>query len=179
MPNSLSGSTTFLFPANDGCLSELFFADGSNLVGALDLRTGRLLYSYSTMTCTANHLLHIPEPEGRGTNIGLATISNDATLRLHSTVLPPAEGVKRNAIGEGKKPKIVGMVGGVGVGTALWHGWGHIPEEPQRAGAGAEGEDREDGDEEEEAWEGMSEVEDGDGDSYSEAEDVPPKRRKK
>ena len=155
-------------------LSELFFADRSSLVGALDLRTGRLLYSYPSITCTAHHLLPIPSPAS-----GLATISSDATLRLHSTVPPRAEGMKGNAGGEGRKPKVLGMVGGVGVGNAVWRGFGEMPDELGERGVVFSGEEEggEMGDEE--VWEEMSEVEDLGSSEEEDEGDIPPKRSRK
>lgn len=156
--------------------SELFFADRSSLVGVLDLRTGRLLYSYSGMTCTAHHLLPIPSPNAGGTGIGLASIASDATLRLHTTVSPPNEGAKGNPVGEGRKPKIVGMVGGVGIGNAVWRGWGTLEDEEVRADAnGDQGESGDDEDGDGGVWEGMSEVED---ESDLDDEEETPKRPK-
>ena len=131
------------------------------------------------MTCSAHHLLPIPQPEGGGSHIGLASIASDATLRLHSTVPFPEDGTRGNPVREGKKPKIVGMVGAVGVGSAVFRGWGemakgfHGTEDGySEAEAGA---DEEDVDGERGMWEAMSEVEN---DEDSEAEDVLVKRRK-
>lgn len=147
--------------------SELYFADRSNLVGAVDLRTGRLLYSYSSMTSSAHHLLPLPRPEGGRSSVGLASIASDATMRLHTTVPPPPEGIKGNPIGEGKKPKIVGMVGGVGVGSALFRYWGEMAQSPIGiAGGGTDGEGDDD-DDDGKVWKGMSEV----GDDETESED--------
>ena len=157
--------------------SELFFADRSSLVGALDLRTGRLLYTYSSMTCTAHHLLPIPPRESGSSKLGLlASISSDATMRLHSTVPPLVKRVKGNQIGQGVKPKVVNMVGGVGVGSFAWRGWGEVAgtaRQDRVGGVEVENEEQEDG---EEVWEGMSEVEDETSDAGS--IDAPSKRRK-
>ncbi len=100
-------------------------------------------------------------------------------MRLHTTVPRLAEGVKGNAIGEGEKPKVIGMVGGIGVGIAIWRGWGKIPDEPALKEADrADGENGDDEDGEDGFWEGMSEVDDDDDESASEEDVEPTKRRK-
>ena len=136
--------------------------------------------------------------------LGLASISSDATLRIHSTIPPKISGQKgNNNNGNGRKAKIEGMVGGVGVGNAIWRGWGEMEEikalnaEDAMSGRGGKGgkggkggENGGDGDtdgedeneDDEEVWENMSQVEDEDEDE-SESEDDEPlvksKRSKK
>ncbi|RSH94000.1 hypothetical protein EHS25_006653 [Saitozyma podzolica] len=198
-----------------GAEHELFFSDRSNLLASLDLRTGKILYNIPS-TSTAHHLVSMPPPpsaassgsgSGSGSpgipaNLGLATISSDASLRVHSTT-PPPEGDSGNwrGNGNGKKGGTYGMVGGVGVGGFICSGWGEISEDEVGESGGVAGEGRnkyEDGEDDEdeegeeddeEVWEGMSEVEDqgalsGDDDEEEEEEseedeDEPPKRAKK
>lgn len=177
--------------------SELFFADRTNQVGCLDLRTGKLLYSYSTVGATAHALLPLPaSPAGSdGSNVGLASIWSDATLRLHSVREPRAESAKGNS--NGSKAEILGMLGGVGVGGFVFRGWGTMPVE-ERTGDGDEAGKGDEEDEDEEVWEGMDDVEvddedgeedsaDGEGgtdeedaeESDEDPEPAPPKKRRR
>ena len=167
--------------------NQIIFSDRSNLLGALDIRTGRLLYSYPNMSCTPHALLSLPTPPGPAFSsspvLGLATVSSDATLRVHSIIPSKKEGEKGNA-GNGRKAKVEAMVGGVGIANPLWNGWGEIAEPPKPKKEGAEdGEEDEEDDEDEdddEVWEGMSEVEDADdGSDSEEEEEVKPKSKKK
>ncbi|WWD16047.1 hypothetical protein CI109_100472 [Kwoniella shandongensis] len=158
-----------------GCVApgvehELFFSDRSNLLGAIDLRTGKVLYTYSALTSTPHHLLPLPTTSAAGTRrIGLSTIASDASFRIHTSSTPPDVEDSHKNWGEGegmKKGDVVGMVGGVGVGEVLWRGWGErevIVEKKEKKprAKGEEGDDEEDSDEdEEEVWEGMEEFED-------------------
>jgi ribosome biogenesis protein NSA1 len=79
-------------------------------------------------------------------------------------VLPDLGG-KGNRIVEGKKPSVVGMVGGVGVGGFAYRGIGQI-EAPAGAGGKVVGDDEG----EAEVWEGMSEVDDEGSDLESDEE---------
>lgn len=164
--------------------SELFFADRSNFMGAIDLRTGKLLHSYGNTTASAHHLLCLPsDPSTSHSNsslpIGLTSISSDATLRLHSNLPSLDIGGKGNRVVEGKKPSVVGMVGGVGIGSFVWRGHGQVEEDEVVVkgdqGKDVDGEDGSGEDDEDEddrgVWEGMSEVEDEDEGSDSEEED--------
>lgn len=160
----------------------MYFSDRANLLGALDLRNGRLIHSYPNMSCTAHHLLPLPTDSSSSSNltIGLATIASDAGLRIHSTLPPKREGDKGN-VGSGHKAKVEAMVGGVGIGSFLWKGHGVIEEKVVKK-AVADGEEDEEDDEgssgdEEEMWEGMSEVEDSG--SESDEEPAPKKKSKK
>ncbi|GFZ45689.1 hypothetical protein JCM24511_03418 [Saitozyma sp. JCM 24511] len=154
-------------------------------------------------TSTAHHLVSIPPPTGASSSsghgsgsgsgslgfsasLGLATISSDASLRVHTTT-PPPEGDSGNwrGNGNGKKGGTYGMVGGVGVGGFICSGWGEISED--EAGVSDEEEDVDDEEDDEEVWEGMSEVEDegalsgedDEDDEESDDEEEPPKRAKK
>ncbi|WVW82947.1 hypothetical protein I302_104962 [Kwoniella bestiolae CBS 10118] len=150
-----------------GVEQELFFSDQSNLLSSLDLRTGKPLYTYSQMTCTAHQLIPIPsfsaEVESGSRQVGLGSISSDATFRLHTTTTPPSEGQRGNFGGEGKKGEILSMVGGVGVGEGVFRGYSQrdiSPPKVEREGGVGEG-DGEEGEEEEDdekVWEEMSEV---------------------
>ena len=97
-------------------------------------------------------------------------------MRLHSTVPPAGNGAKGNQIGQGMKPKVVNVVGGVGVGSFAWRGRGEVAAANRRDNAGGAEVGHEEQEDGEEVWEGMSEVED----ESSEAEsiDVVSKRRK-
>ncbi|WWC60960.1 uncharacterized protein I303_103537 [Kwoniella dejecticola CBS 10117] len=168
-----------------GCIAsgvghELFFSDQSNLLASLDLRTGKILYTYSAMTATPSHLLPIPilgeSVEKGGRRVGLGSISSDATFRIHTSTNPPPaqeEGsmkVKGNGNGvEGKKGEILRVVGGVGVGQGLYRGVGQrniVPPRPLKTktdadqGGAGENEEEEEEVDEEELWQGMDEVKD-------------------
>ncbi|KAK4686361.1 ribosome biogenesis protein NSA1, partial [Tremellales sp. Uapishka_1] len=157
---------------------ELFFSDRSSFLGSMDLRTGKLLYSYPKLTATAHHLRAVPTSTS---NIGLATISSDSTFRLLSTTAPPADGYKGNMSSNTTKGEVKSMVGGVGVGDFLWRGWGErevVVEKKERREKG-EGEETDSEDEDEEIWEGMSEAaEDEDEDESEEEQPVPVKKAK-
>lgn len=152
----------------------------------MDLRNGRVAYTLP-VSSTPQHLLPI-RPEGRDSKIGLASISSDATFRLHAT-----SGVERQG-NKGDKEKwtrgIVGVVGGVG-GQGVWKGWGEIREEDvvgwepkekkekKKSKKGGEGDEEEDSEEDSEdedvgegVWDGMSEIEDqGEEESDEESEE--------
>lgn len=169
--------------------SEIFFSDRANLLGAMDLRTGRLLYSYPNLSCTPHHLLPLPSTTTTSSSsspvIRLATVASDAALRIHSTLPPKKEGEKGN-LGGGRKAKVEGMVGGVGIASFVFKGHGEIAdpvkETKKRRGGEVdddEDEDEEDGDtDDEEVWEGMSEVKDEGSESEDEV-DVPKKKSRK
>ena len=164
--------------------SEVFFSDRANLSGAMDLRTGRLLYSYPNLSCTPHHLLQLPTSDHKSElEIRLASIGSDASLRIHSNLPAKRPGDKGN-VGAGKKAKVEGMVGGVGIGSFVFTGFGSV-EVPKVKKAKKEGDDEEDGDEDdeelddEEVWEGMSEVEDEGSESEEEEEPVPKKKARK
>lgn len=172
--------------------NTLFFADHSNLLGALDLRTGKLLYSVPGLAATAHSLL--PLPKGADWNppsiareqvAGLATVSSDATLRVCGVTPAPSEPPKGNW-GSGKKASVMASVGGVGVGTFVFSGYGSGRDVVEKKeGEDEEGEsDEEVGeDEEEEMWDGMGEVGEGDEsedeDEESDEEEQPPRKRRK
>ncbi|KIR71097.1 hypothetical protein I310_04988 [Cryptococcus deuterogattii CA1014] len=180
------GGVACLIPGEE---NELFFSDRSNYLGALDLRTGKVLYSYSSLTATPHHLLAIssetssPLPPGTK-RIGFASISSDASIRLHTCTTPPPQDQKGNWASEGKKGDIVGMVGGIGLGGAIFRGYGEreleIRKEVKEDGVGED-----ESDDEEEIWEGMDEVEDaGEGSGsdegdYDSDEDAPKKKSKR
>ena len=170
--------------------SELFFADRSNFLGCMDLRTGRLLYSYPSQTATPHHLLSVPPPPGvdrnwSGLKLGLSSISSDSTLRLHSTY-PILENQKGNVgSGSGKKVAVEGMVGGVGIGQSVFSGWNEVADEVKAKGSrgsrskkedeSGDEDDEEDSDlDDEEVWDDLAEVED-----ESDDEEEIPKTTKK
>ncbi|WVQ78400.1 hypothetical protein IAT38_000486 [Cryptococcus sp. DSM 104549] len=147
-----------------GVEHELFFTDRSNLLASLDLRTGKVLYTYNAMTSTPHQLISPPpHPSTPATpasrRIGLASLSSDASLRIHSTTTPPPEGVKGNWGAEGKRGEVVGMLGGVGLGEGVWRGWGEREVEVAKEKKVDEnGEEVEESEDEEEVWEGMDAV---------------------
>ena len=179
-------------------LSEVFFSDKSNFLGCADLRTGKLLYSYPSLTSSAHHLIYLPpslssssvptstrytrisrnEDTGGAEGEGyLASISPDATLRLHSTVPPRQQGQKGNP--EGGKAKVVGIAGGVGLGSFAFTGYGRLPDmmtevsgsrrvRAGRKNGGSEDEEADGSDTEEEdgedVWDGLDAVEAADDD---------------
>ncbi|OCF41463.1 hypothetical protein I317_04764 [Kwoniella heveanensis CBS 569] len=173
-----------------GVEHELFFSDRSNLLGSLDLRTGKVLYTYSAATSTASHLLAIPPqeasvdiPKAGSRRVGLASISSDSTFRLHTTTTPPpvtesTSSQNGNAPGngksnwgdEGKKGEVLRMVGGASVGNSIWRGYAQreivvVAPPHTTKGEGHQGEDEDEGDGEgelgdEEVWEVMDEVAD-------------------
>ncbi|WRT67266.1 uncharacterized protein IL334_004233 [Kwoniella shivajii] len=152
-----------------GCVAagvehELFFSDHSNLLASLDLRTGKILYTYSSLTSTPNHIIPIPtlstsEPATR--RLGLASISSDASFRLHTSTTPPAEDMKGNFGGDGKKGEVIKMVGGIGIGQGIFRGYSerNIISTIEKKVKG-EGQDADDEDNEEEVWQGMDAIED-------------------
>lgn len=168
---------------------ELFFADHSNLVGAVDLRTGKMLYAIPGVSASAHFLLPLPTPSTAfERTVGLATVSSDATLRVCGTTPPPLVQPKGNWVTPGKKGTVVGAVGGVGVANAVFrefttHTIAAPPKEVKEGDEDEEDEDEEVGeDEEEELWEGMDEVqgdEEEEEESGEEEEEAPPKRRRK
>jgi hypothetical protein len=168
---------------------EVFFADHSNLVGALDLRTGKMLYSIPGLSSTAHFLLSLPNPDPAFSRAaGLATVASDATLRVCGTTPPPTGAVKGNWATGGKKGSVVGAVGGVGVANAVFRGFGSHTEAapPKEKKEGGEDEDDVEGsdvdeDEEEEMWEGMDEAEErsDEDESEDESEEEAPKKRRK
>lgn len=164
----------------------------------MDLRTGRLLYSYPNLSCTPHHLLALPSPPSASSTssfksssssspvIRLATVASDAALRIHSTLPPKKEGEKGN-LGGGRKAKVEAMVGGAGIASFIFRGHGEIAdpvrEKPKKKRGGEEEdedvEDDEDGDsDDEEVWDEMSEVEDEGSESEDEVE-VPKKKSRK
>ncbi|WVR05292.1 hypothetical protein IAU60_002305 [Kwoniella sp. DSM 27419] len=170
-----------------GVEHELFFSDRSNLLGSLDLRTGKILYTYSSLTATPFHLLSIPPPSSLDTpepatrRAGLASVSSDATFRLHTSTTPPEEGTKGNWGAQGKKGEVLRMVGGVGVSECIWRGYSEreiVVAKPEKEVK--PGQDDEEGDEaeeelgDEEVWEKMDEVADEgkaeDSDDYSDSD---------
>ncbi|GMK59575.1 hypothetical protein CspeluHIS016_0801810 [Cutaneotrichosporon spelunceum] len=169
----------------------VWFADHSNLLGALDLRTGKLLYSVPGLAATPHSLLSLPSgAEWTPPNIapeqvaGLATVSSDATLRVCGVTPAPTEAPKGNW-GSGKKASVMASVGGVGVGTFVFNGFGSgkdVVEKKEGEGEEESDEDLEVGeDEEDEMWEGMGEVGEADdsGDDDESDEEQPPRKRRK
>lgn len=165
--------------------NELFYADRSSLLAALDMRIGKMLYSIPS-TCTVHHLLSFPSIEEQptaitsGRRIGLAGISSDASLRVYATTPVPKESVKGNWGGEGKKGGVMSMVGGVGVGGFIWRGYGQVDKVKVEKKEGQEDDDDEDDEDAvEEVWDEMDEVEEGsdsddeDDEDESEEEEVP------
>lgn len=172
-----------------GIHSELFFSDRSSMLGALDLRTGKILYTYAAQTSTPLSLLPLPHSHTRDAQaaqphpraIGLATISSDATLRLCST-----GGVPQQEKDNVRRGEIVRTVGGVGLGSVCWLGWaeglgrGGQEDEEEGEGEGAEVDDGGDGggdaeseDEDEDLFDQMGVVapgEDGEEDSDDDSE---------
>ncbi|KAL1413472.1 hypothetical protein Q8F55_001241 [Vanrija albida] len=167
---------------------ELFFADHSNLVAALDLRTGRVLYTVPA-NATANALLALPDPEPRFAELaksaaaGLASISSDATFRLFQTTPVPAVMPKGNWATGGKKSTVLSSAYGVGVGSFVFAGFGSRTEAkpPKEAKEGEdEDEDEEvDDDEEEELWEGMDDAGSDDEDDDSSEDEAPAKKQRR
>lgn len=165
----------------------VFFADHSSLVGALDIRTGKLLYGVPGLAATAHHLASLPAGWSSGSQVtGLASISSDATLRVVG-VTPTPDVIKGNW-GNGKKASVMGSVGGVGVGTFVFTGYGsRVEEKPAKASkAGEEDEEEEDededvdDDEEDEMWENMGvQEDDGESESDEEDEDEQPSKKQK
>jgi ribosome biogenesis protein NSA1 len=178
---------------------ELFFADQSS-ISALDLRTGRLLYSYPAGQ-TGRHLVTIPPPaspsdiEGGaalqvGPTPGLASISADATLRLHSVQPSISVGNGGGSGNSGKnnsggKAKVESMVGGIGIGAFVFRSWGTLPDlAPEANLKGSKGAevDSDDGEVGEEVWDEMSEAgnnyESTDGEDSEEEEEEPPAPKK-
>ncbi|WOO77122.1 Ribosome biogenesis protein NSA1 [Vanrija pseudolonga] len=172
-----------------GAENELFFADHSNLVAALDLRTGRVLYTVPA-NATANALLTLPEPVPRFAELaktaaaGLASISSDATFRIFQTTPPPAVMPKGNWATGGKKSTVLSSAYGVGVGSFVFAGFGSRTEaKPVKEKAeGEEGDEEEDeevdDDEEEEIWEGMDEA-NADSDDDSSEDEAPVKKQRR
>ncbi|XAO22647.1 hypothetical protein I312_101420 [Cryptococcus bacillisporus CA1280] len=180
------GGVACLIPGEE---NEVFFSDRSNYLGALDLRTGKILYSYSSLTATPHHLLAISSETSSSLppstkRIGFASVSSDASIRLHTCTTPPPQDQKGNWASEGKKGDIVGMVGGIGLGGAIFRGYGEreleVRKEVKENGVGED-----ESDDEEEMWEGMDEVEDaGEGSDpdegdYDSEEDAPKKKSKR
>ncbi|KAJ9094198.1 hypothetical protein QFC19_008050 [Naganishia cerealis] len=139
--------------------NELFFVDASSHFGVLDTRTGRTLYTYSKQTATAYSVLPLPSTAGGGSTsgqqrVGMLSLSSDATVRLH-TVTPPPKEAKGNVV----KGEIVGMVGGVGIGTMAFSGFTDLPhpdnEEEEADGEDGTSEDDEDG---ENVWDDLKVV---------------------
>lgn len=172
-----------------GAENELFFADHSNLVAALDLRTGRVLYTVPA-NATASSLLTLPEPVPRFAELaktaaaGLASISSDATFRVFQTTPPPAVMPKGNWATGGKKSTVLSSAYGVGVGSFVFAGFGSRTEaKPVKEKAeGEDGEEEEDedvdDDEEEEIWDGMDEA-NVDSDDDSSEDEAPAKKQRR
>lgn len=181
-----------------GDANTVFFSDHSNLVGALDVRTGKLLYSVPGLAATAHHLMSLPAGAewaapsiARDQVAGLASVSSDATLRVCGITRAPEEPPKGNW-GTGKKASVMASVGGVGVGSFVFSGYGSgrdVVEKKEKEEGQSDDEDEEVGeDEEEEMWEGMGEVgagdeeeedDDEDEDEESDEEEQPPRKRRK
>jgi ribosome biogenesis protein NSA1 len=161
----------------------------------MDLRTGRLLYSYPNLSCTPHHLLPLPPPAISSSSsksssssspvIRLATVASDAALRIHYTLPPKKEGEKGN-LGGGRKARVEGMVGGVGIASFVFKGHREIAdpikEKPKKKRGGDDGDDDdEEGDEgdsdDEEVWDEMSEVEDEGSDESEDEVEVPKKKK--
>ncbi|GHJ88489.1 hypothetical protein NliqN6_4891 [Naganishia liquefaciens] len=161
---------------------ELFFVDASSQFGALDLRTGRTLYTLSKQTATAYDVLPLPSAgpvSGVGQRIGMLSLSSDATVRLHSVSAPPKE-----AKGNVTKGEILGMIGGVGIGRMAYCGTTNLPRDEDEENVGSDedvgGED-EDEDGEETVWDDLPVVEgdeEDDDSSEDEEEQLREKRRR-
>jgi hypothetical protein len=173
-----------------GAEHEVFFADHSNLVGALDLRTGKMLYAIPGLTASAHFLLPLPAPQPKFSRAaGLATVSSDATLRVCGTTPPPIDLPKGNWATGGKKGSVVGAVGGVGVANAVFRRYGsHVadkaePKEKKDDDEESDDDAEVDEDEEEEIWEGMGDAEEGSDEEMDEddesSEDEAPKQQKR
>lgn len=184
---------------------EVFFSDLANTLGALDLRTGRVLYQVPNLSATTNWMTTLPHEMENGEKFaadtvpkhsfaGLAAIASDATLRICQTTLPPSDGpVKGNWNTSGnKKSAVLASVGGVGVGSCVFDGFGtHTEVIEKKEKERKEGDDEDDisdeevdDDEEEEMWEGMGEAEEGseeeeEDESDEEEEDEPARKRRK
>lgn len=168
--------------------SELFYADASSILGSIDLRTGRTLYTYTlNSTSTTHSIATLPSsPSFSSTSsssftspkqLGLLSIGSDATMRFCSTTPPPEE-TKGNV----KKGEILGSVGAVGVGDVCFAGWEQVEQDEEEEEEedlrnkrkGRKGGDEDDEDEEdEEVWDdlkvvGVKDVEDEDEDSEEE-----------
>ncbi|WWC69285.1 uncharacterized protein I206_103223 [Kwoniella pini CBS 10737] len=157
-----------------GVENELFFSDHSNLLASLDLRIGKILYTYSNMTSTSLNLISIPLSINNNDDddsynkferrIGLSSISSDSTFRIHTTTNPPnnikEKGNYNNNGQQGKKGEILKIVGGIGIGQGLFRGKGNrnliIPKTSKKN----EGDDEEEEIDEEEIWKGMDEIKD-------------------
>ncbi|EIW69351.1 hypothetical protein TREMEDRAFT_62216 [Tremella mesenterica DSM 1558] len=161
---------------------ELFFSDRSSYLASLDLRTGRSLFSFPTNP-TTHHIIPIPPPpisvshsvlpinpsfntsdspystsdtQSYEPRIALASISSDATLRLHTASPPPMQ-VNGRLAGEGKKGGTVQTVGGIGLGGFIFRGWTEIVDTSLDGGEARDNGKKEE-EEEEDVWEGMSEI---------------------
>lgn len=125
----------------------------------MDIRTGKSLYQLPS-TCTVSTLASFEalDMEG-GREVKLGSISSDCTLRVYSTAGIPEEGGKWK--GEGKKGRVEGMVGGIGVGEFcfLGHGEMDISIEGNKGDEKVNGEEAEDEEEEaEDVWDEMVEI---------------------
>lgn len=186
---------------------EVFFSDLANTLGALDLRTGRPIYEVPGLAATTNWMTTIPHEMDMGAGkwgadtlpkysfAGLASVSSDATLRVCQTTPPPADApVKGNWNTSGnKKSAVIASVGGVGVGSCVFDGFGshtEIIEKKEKEKKVRDGDDDDDDitdeevddDEEEELWEGMGEAPEGsdeEDDESEEEEDEPARKRRK
>ena len=164
--------------------SELFFSDRAALTASLDLRVGKVLFTFSTAP-TTHHLVSVPtrprEAE-TGRRTAAASISSDATLRVYDATPPPIT-TGGKFVGEWKKGIVAGSVGGVGIGGFVVRGWTDLPDlKVAENGAGAEDQngDEEENEDDGDMWEGMDEIEDGEESSDEEdAEEQPKKRRKR
>ena len=122
--------------------------------------------------------------EGQGEGY-LASISPDATLRLHSTVPPRQQGQKGNP--DGGKAKVVGIAGGVGMGSFALMGYGRLPDtfevsgsasrrvRPGRKSGGSEDDEEDGSDNEDEdgedVWNGLDAVQADDDDEEEKEEE--------
>lgn len=120
-----------------------------------------MLYGYASQTCTPHSLLPVSTFSGSSSSkdIGLVTLSSDATVRACSTTAPPTE-AKSNVV----RGEILGGIGGIGFGTLAYYGHSERAVKQEQVGEG----DAEDGEHgldvddegEEEVWDDMAVVED-------------------
>ena len=140
---------------------QLVVADEGNYLGVVDLKTGREVYAYANLPTSGLQLLPIPpDPlfaDTKAVEYGspFASLSSDWTIRIHST-LSSVHGNRKQAK---SKPKVEGMVGGIGGESIVFTGYSDMPSQKNVAGEdGADGEDGEESDEE--VWDGMEEFDD-------------------
>lgn len=183
---------------------EVFYSDLANTLGALDLRTGRPLYQVPNLSATTSWMTTLPLEMEDGKKFadsalpkfsyaGLAAVASDATLRVCQTTPPPTDApVKGNWNTSGnKKSAVLASVGGVGVGSCVFDGFGSHTEIVERKvkekkEGDEDDEDIEDEDvddeEEEYMWGEMGTAEEGSDEedvSDDEEEDAPARKRRK